>query len=210
MSTEDFEIDGATHESERTYDAARAESDLAYIAKKRREIEWWQHNIDAAEKKIAKAEERVKSFAIQYRMEVGGSQISLANGFVEVKKQREHTDIYDRIAFNRWAHAGRSWPEEFYDKKLNESKVKSVLTIEDDGTFIYEGGLTGQTIAGQRVVEVVPGIRRVKPGPLDFNVKINAGRNFEPGVVTWDEHTSDGRTIPGHHDTEETDDAIEE
>lgn len=174
-----------------TYDAARAESDLAYIAKKRREIEWWQHNIDAADKKIAKAEERVKSFAIQYRIEVGGSQISLANGFVEVKKQREHTDIYDRPAFNAWASGGRHWPDEFYDRRLNESKVKSVLTMEDDGTFIYEGGLTGQTIAGQRVVEVVPGIRRVKPGPLDFNVKINAGRTHidadNPGLTITEE-----------------------
>ncbi len=150
------------------YDAARAESDLAYIAKKRREIEWWQHNIDGAEEKIAKAEERVKSFAIQYRMEVGGSQISLANGFVEVKKQRERTEIYDREAWRKWLLDGE-WPEEFYDRSINESKVKSDLVIGEGGNYICLDG---------DVPEVVPGIRRVKPGPLEFSVKINAGRTY--------------------------------
>ena len=150
------------------YDAARAESDLAYIAKKRREIEWWQHNIDAAKEKIARAEERVKSFAIQYRIEVGGAQISLANGFVEVKKQRERTEIYDREAWTEWL-SNEVWPTHFYDvadPKLNDSKVKQTLRVAEDGTYI--------SVAS----EVVPGIRRVKPGPLDFNVKINAGRTY--------------------------------
>lgn len=161
------------------YDAARAESDLAFIAKKRREIEWWekniiewwQHNVGEAKEKIARAEDRLKAFAIQYRMEVGGSQISLANGFVTVSKQRERIEIYDRNAWEEWK-AGEPWPTHFYDiaePKLNESKVKQSLTLVEDGSFVYGDG------------EIVPGIRRVKPGPLDFNVKINAGRTYTEG-----------------------------
>ena len=146
------------------YDAARAESDLAFIAKKRREIEWWQHNIAAAGEKIVRAEQRLKDFAIAYRQTVGGSQISLRNGFISLSKMREHTVIYDRPAFNKWTES-REWPDEAYDKKPNESKIKNFLTITEDGSFVFVGSTA-----------VVPGIRRVIPGPLDFNVKINAGR----------------------------------
>lgn len=173
MSFEDMIGDTVESDRPNAYDAARAESDLAFIAKKRREIEWWQHNIKAAEEKLARAEERLKSFAIAYRQTVGGSQISLANGFVAISKQRERTEIYDRSAYTAWALAGvRHWPDHVYDKHINDAKLKNLLTIQEDGSFVYKHG----DIAGQPVLEIVPGIRRVKPGPLDFNVKINAGR----------------------------------
>jgi hypothetical protein len=166
------ELDRQAH----TYDAARAESDLAFIAKKRREIEWWQHNIDAANEKITRAEERIKQFAIAYRQTVGGAQISLANGFVTVSKQRERTEIYDRPAFRKWMES-REWAEDYYDKVLSETKVKSNIFPDEDGLYRFPTGRYDEERGTTRpVLEVVPGIRRVKPGPLDFNVKINAGR----------------------------------
>jgi hypothetical protein len=189
-SLNDWELaDGAIREPN-PYDVARAESDLAFIAKARREIEWYVGNIAKAEKKIARAEERIKQFAIQYRQTVGGSQVSLANGFISVSKQRERTEIYDRPAFRKWMES-RAWAEDYYDKVLVENRVKSNIFPDDDGNYRFcTGEFTEERGTTSPVREIVPGIRRVKPGPYDFNVKINAGRTI---------------TVP--EDTEEKDDA---
>jgi hypothetical protein len=71
----------------------------------------------------------------------------------------------------------KKWAEDYYDKVLVESRVKSNIFPDTDGNYrFFTGEYTEERGTTSPVREIIPGIRRVKPGPLDFNVKINAGR----------------------------------